>query len=72
MDTDNKVPELSVIMPIYNERESVTETLSKVLAIPIDLEIFAVDDCSTDGTIEILEDFVKDHGSRRFRKIRNT
>ncbi|MCX6646996.1 MAG: glycosyltransferase family 2 protein [bacterium] len=53
-------PALSVIVPIFNECEAVTDTLSRILAVPLDLEILAVDDCSTDGTLEILENFAKD------------
>lgn len=58
-------PVMSVIVPIFNEREAVTDTLSRILAIPLDLEIIAVDDFSDDGTFEILEDFVKDHPAIR-------
>ncbi len=60
LNPDRERPVLSVIIPIYNEHEAVIDTLSRVLAVPLDLEILAVDDCSTDGTIEILEEFIKD------------
>jgi glycosyltransferase involved in cell wall biosynthesis len=45
---------LSVIMPVYNEAGSVKASLERVRAVPIDLEIIAVDDGSTDGTRPIL------------------
>jgi len=41
---------LSVIIPVYNERGSIAEILSRVRAVPVDKEIIIVDDCSTDGT----------------------
>ena len=45
---------LSVLMPVYNERATIAEILRRVRAVPLDLEIVAVDDGSTDGTREIL------------------
>jgi glycosyltransferase involved in cell wall biosynthesis len=45
---------LSVVIPVYNEREYIQELLSRVQAVPITKEIIVVDDCSTDGTREIL------------------
>jgi glycosyltransferase involved in cell wall biosynthesis len=47
---------LSVIMPVYNERDTLTEILSRVEAVPVDKEIIIVDDGSTDGTRQILKD----------------
>lgn len=46
---------LSVIMPVYNERGTVCEVLERVRAVPIDKEVIIVDNCSTDGTRELLE-----------------
>ena len=43
-------PLLSVVMPVYNERETIDEIVSRVLAIPMRVELVVVDDCSTDGT----------------------
>jgi len=47
---------LSVIMPVYNERDTLTEILRRVEAVPVDKEIIIVDDGSTDGTRQILKD----------------
>ncbi len=47
-------PLLSVIMPVYNERLTLREIVRRVQAVPIEKEIIAVDDCSTDGSSEIL------------------
>jgi len=46
---------LSIIMPVYNEKQTLLEILEKVKKIPYDKEILIVDDGSTDGTREVLE-----------------
>lgn len=49
---------LSVVMPCYNERATIREIVSRVLAVDlgaVEREIVIVDDGSTDGTREILE-----------------
>jgi glycosyltransferase involved in cell wall biosynthesis len=45
---------LSVVMPVYNERETLVEILHRVRAVPIAKEIIVVDDGSTDGTSDLL------------------
>jgi glycosyltransferase involved in cell wall biosynthesis len=45
---------LSVVMPVYNERATLREVVSKVLAASIKLELICVDDGSRDGSREIL------------------
>jgi glycosyltransferase involved in cell wall biosynthesis len=46
---------LSVVIPVYNERRWVRDLLQRVQAVPIPKEIIVVDDCSTDGTRDILK-----------------
>ena len=47
---------LSVVIPCYNEKNSIHTIVEKVLAAPIkDKEIIVVDDKSTDGTSDILD-----------------
>ena len=47
-------PLLSVVMPAYNERETIEEIINRVHAVPIRTELIVVDDGSKDGTREIL------------------
>jgi glycosyltransferase involved in cell wall biosynthesis len=47
---------LSVVIPVYNERQWVRELLRRVQAVPIPKEIIIVDDFSTDGTRDILRE----------------
>lgn len=46
---------LSVIMPVFNELKTIETIIQKVDSLLIDKEIVIVDDCSTDGTRQILE-----------------
>ena len=48
-------PQLSVIIPVYNERFTVGELVRRVAAVDISKEIIVVDDGSTDGTTDILK-----------------
>jgi glycosyltransferase involved in cell wall biosynthesis len=45
---------LSVVIPVYNEKRWLNEILGRVREVPIPKEIIVVDDCSTDGTRELL------------------
>src|SRR5271154_368532 len=48
-------PKTSVVIPVYNEKNTVEEILRRVLETGIRVEIVIVDDCSKDGTREYLE-----------------
>jgi glycosyltransferase involved in cell wall biosynthesis len=47
---------LSVIIPVYNERQTVAEIIRRVRAVPVPLvlDVVVVDDASTDGTDKVL------------------
>jgi glycosyltransferase involved in cell wall biosynthesis len=45
---------LSVLIPVYNERNTIDLILDQVHATPVRKQIVVVDDCSTDGSDEIL------------------
>ncbi len=46
---------LSVLIPVFNERDSAEEIVKRVAAVPVPKEIVVVDDHSHDGTREILD-----------------
>ena len=48
-------PLLSVVMPAFNEADTVDEIVRRVMAVPVRIELVVVDDGSTDGTRERLE-----------------
>lgn len=48
-------PMVSVVIPVYNEKDTVEEILRRVLKTPIRKQVVIVDDCSTDGTRQILQ-----------------
>jgi len=48
-------PKLSVVIPVYNEKATIDEILRRVIETSFRKEIVLVDDCSTDGTRQILE-----------------
>lgn len=47
---------LSVVVPVYNEKETIREVYERIKAVAIEKEIILVDDYSTDGTREIIKD----------------
>lgn len=46
---------LSVLIPCYNEKETIKEIIDKVLKVPTNLEVIVVDDGSRDGSRDILK-----------------
>src|SRR5579864_3465999 len=46
---------LSVLMPVYNERETIREIIRRVRAVDVPKEIVIVDDGSQDGTQDVLK-----------------
>jgi glycosyltransferase involved in cell wall biosynthesis len=49
-------PKVSVVIPVYNEKGTIHEILRRVLDTDVRKEVVVVDDCSKDGTREILQD----------------
>ncbi len=50
-----ELPTLSVIVPVYNERNTIHSIVDRLRAIPLPMQIIAVNDCSKDGSGEILD-----------------
>jgi glycosyltransferase involved in cell wall biosynthesis len=64
-----KSPLLSVVMPVYNERDTIESMVARVLAVPgIRTELIVVDDGSTDGTTDILRGLQARHGFKLLLK----
>lgn len=67
---DNVV--LSIVIPCYNERENIIKILDKIDQSPVpNKEIIVVDDMSTDGTRDILEEKVKQRVSKLIYREEN-
>lgn len=47
---------VSIVMPVFNEKETIREILAQVRAVGLVSQIIVVDDCSADGTREVLQD----------------
>lgn len=57
---DPAVVKLSVLIPVYNERDTIDLIVDQVHDTPMAKEIICVDDHSTDGTQQILEKLLAD------------
>jgi dolichol-phosphate mannosyltransferase len=51
---------LTIIIPCYNERETIAEIIRRVKELPVDASILVIDNCSTDGTRELLRSLCTD------------
>tara|TARA_Y100001958_G_scaffold140006_1_gene114322 strand:- start:1278 stop:1958 length:681 start_codon:yes stop_codon:yes gene_type:complete len=51
---------LTVIVPVFNEEETVQESLSRLDSVDIISRVIIVDDCSTDNSNTLIKDFIQD------------
>ncbi|NCP17473.1 glycosyl transferase [Candidatus Kuenenbacteria bacterium CG_4_9_14_3_um_filter_39_14] len=66
---------LSIIIPVFNEANTVEEIIKRVIAVSIpdcEKEIIVVDDGSDDGTGKILETIKKEYGFLLLRHLKNS
>lgn len=57
---DNPSPKLSVLMTCYNRQELIADSIQSVFTCNFeDFEFIIVDDASTDGTVKVVESFLK-------------
>jgi glycosyltransferase involved in cell wall biosynthesis len=65
--------DVSVIMPVYNVREFLADTLQSILSQSYErFEVIAIDDGSTDGSFDVLADFARrDPRLRIYRQEKN-
>jgi glycosyltransferase involved in cell wall biosynthesis/ubiquinone/menaquinone biosynthesis C-methylase UbiE len=70
---------LSILMPVYNEEEFIDAILDRVLAAPLPeisgtamkRELIIVDDASTDGSLETIQEYIGSHPSAAIRLIQH-
>ena len=63
---------LSVVIPVYNEVATITELVARVQAAPVsNIELILVDDYSTDGTRQLLQDQIESAVDRVIYQARN-
>ena len=64
-------PLVSVVMPAYNERNTIEEIVRRVLAVPLRIELIVVDDASIDGTRDVLQTLKRELGFALVLQPRN-
>jgi glycosyltransferase involved in cell wall biosynthesis len=64
-------PKLSVVMPVYNEQDTVEEMIRRVLQVPLQIELIVVDDGSKDRTREILGGLARELNFKLFLQPSN-
>src|SRR5438045_8645502 len=64
-------PLLTVVMPIFNERGTVEEIIERVLAVPLRIELIAVDDASPDGSPGVVVGLAESGGLEDFGMAKN-
>jgi dolichol-phosphate mannosyltransferase len=62
---------VSVIVPVYNEEETVAQVLESLSKVSLDLEVVVVDDASTDRTWEILQELQQKEPFNTYRFMRH-
>jgi glycosyltransferase involved in cell wall biosynthesis len=51
-----QIPKLSVLVPVYNEQDTLRTIIEKLREVPLPMEIICINDCSTDNSRLILEE----------------
>src|SRR6266571_8999455 len=62
---------ISVVVPVYNEEQTVAQVLESLSRVPLDLEVIVVDDASTDRTWEILQELRQRAPFNTYRYVRH-
>jgi len=65
MSNKTNLPTLSVVIPVYNERKTIESIFNKVYENKLVTEIIIIDDCSTDGSFEIIKNLVKEKSPKK-------
>lgn len=66
---------LSIVIPVYNEEETIVKTLQKIDELPTEslgIEVIIVDDCSQDNTQDYIKDFLAAYkGDKKYHYLRH-
>ncbi len=64
---------LSIVIPVYNEKDTLCELIRRVLdaPVPIERELIVVDDCSKDGTRELYPTLAQRFPNARIRVLQH-
>ena len=64
---------LSIVIPVYNEEQTLEELVARVQRAPYDKELLLIDDCSSDRSTEIMKALAERHDNVRcFHHERNS
>ena len=63
---------LSVVIPVYNEKRTLSELIRRVEAVKLEKEIIIVDDASTDGTRDLLKKYEEQERFKVIYQSKNT
>src|SRR5277367_1022135 len=64
---------LSVLIPLFNEEELVATLLDRALKAPLTInrELVVVDDASSDGSAEVVQEYMREHPEAPIRLVRH-
>lgn len=72
MTSVDQKPLVSVVIPLYNAGTYICETLRSILSQDYpNLEVIVVDDCSSDGSFEVVAEFIRDQNEARIQLTKN-
>jgi len=67
------VKKLSIIIPVYNEERTIQDILDRVLDVKLkygfEKEILMVNDCSSDKSVEVIEEYIKKHSTAEIKLL---
>jgi glycosyltransferase involved in cell wall biosynthesis len=61
---------LSVVIPVFNEKDTIEELLQRVCQVPIRKEVILIDDCSSDGSTDILRSLAERDDEDPFNRVK--
>lgn len=68
MNAQTNKPLVSVIMPAYNCEKYISTAINSVLAQQVSLELIIINDCSSDGTEQIIQQYAAGNSAIRYYK----